>query len=265
MNQSDQPGQPGQPEQPADSNAPSPAPLSQDGQSPSPQKPQSSQIELEQAADASDASSEPAAGSTFDLQDVPDTTAPPRYKPPKVVIAPVDDEPEPPKWPDVLAIVCMGLGGVGLFLHLLEIVGFGLAIFGLWEQLGRPEKDQQSYFYLIPALILAITAFLFAGLLFYGGLSLYKRWPWCTNLLKLWAMVKILLVILLSMLGWAVLIMPVYHMFAGDKPKTDWGHYKTAFQLLWSFVWLIWELLLPAFILFWFAKKSTQEVVRSWE
>lgn len=204
--------------------------------------------------------------STFEVQESAPSTLPPRFKPSSVIIGPaIEDEPSGPKWPDLLAIACMALGAVGMFIHLLEIAGYGMAIFGVWEKLGSPEKDQQSWFYLLPSMLVAIAAFFFAGLLCYGGLALYKRWHWCTRWLNTWAIIKIPLVLIASIIGWAVLIMPAYHMFAGHEPETDWGHYATAFRLVWSFIWLAWELLLPVFILVWFRRKNVKALVQSWE
>lgn len=211
-------------------------------------------------------SSVPADGQTFELHETPPVKRPPRVGPPSVSIPDSkSDVPPPPKWPDLLAIICMMFGGAGLLIHLLEIAGHGMSIMGWWENVGRAEKDELSYFYLIPALLLAVAAFFFSGILLTGGLALYKRWPWCTRWLNTWALIKIPLVILLSLLGWAMLIMPAYHMFAGHDPETKWTHYHTAFMLAWSFIWLIWSLLLPVFIIVWFRKKKVRDLIKTWE
>lgn len=268
---------------PSDSNSPTPSPSDQDqpvsGKSPfeletpasTPVTPISAVSQSSNAAGISGMSAGAPADTasdkqTFELQDAPPSSLPPRSIPPGVILGSAhDEEPPEPKWPDALAGICMLFGALGMLIHLLEVAGSVMALLGLWEKFGSPAKDQQNWFYLIPALILATAAFVFSGILFYGGLSLFKRWSWCTRWLNTWAVIKIPLVILASLLGWAVLVMPAYHMFAGHEPETDWGNYTTAFRLLWSFIWLVWEMLLPVFILIWFRRKKIRAIVQSWE
>lgn len=209
---------------------------------------------------------EPAAEgkSTFELQDIPAPTRAPRVGPPKVIIGASDEEPVPPKWPDLLAIVCMIFGTAGMLVHFLKLVGLLMAVFGLWEKLNRPEKDEQSWYVLYPNILFALAGFIFAGMLLTGGLALYRRWPWFTGWLNTWAMIKIPWVLLVTFYTWAFLIMPVYHMVAGHEVKDSWGHYWTAGRVVWSFIWLAWQMALPAFILLWLRKKHVQDTIESW-
>jgi hypothetical protein len=183
-------------------------------------------------------------------------------------VAPPPPAPPPPAWPVVLGALAIILGGFGA---LGALLGAAAAVFqdtwlGLFQGM-IPEEAAAEMSAGIPHqalnLALQLATLALAILLALAGLRLVRRSRRGVRLVRLWAILKIPLVLIAAVIGAQVTMAQMQAMQStsagGPPPGFQQSMAITSFVLA-----LAWGCALPLFTLFWLSRSKVRAEIARW-
>ncbi|MEM7383394.1 MAG: hypothetical protein AAF514_00490 [Verrucomicrobiota bacterium] len=178
---------------------------------------------------------------------------------------------KPSAWPVALGIIAIVFGLFGAGASAIGVFGqqamVGLAASGMGEA-GEAYKEMAASWF-PKLLIVAAFTILVAFLLLVGGIVLLRRKPSGVKLLKVWAVLKILLICVSipinylqqkEMMGLMSQVSPDSSPAANISVNTG-AEVGVIVGLIFG---IIWGLILPIFFLIWFSLKKIKEEVATW-
>jgi hypothetical protein len=177
--------------------------------------------------------------------------------------------PAPPKasgWAGVIGTIAIVLGVLGMLGGLWGLASPALT--RAWvanlppEQLAAMDLSLRWSAWTETYGLLATTL---AVLLLAGGVGLARRRPWSIKTLTTWALLKILLSVVSTILGWTIQ-QEMWEAMQTGNPALASGvrGWATGFALFVLLVGLVWACALPVFVLIWFARATIRAQVAEW-
>jgi len=168
-------------------------------------------------------------------------------------------------WPTIIGIIAIVFGAGGMLGALLGsasmIFGELLTMPGIFGQPAMPEGGWRLLF----AALLAVSFFV-ALMLLFGGIYLNYRLKRGARLCKVWAVTKVILVVISTVLGFVNAPATMREAMAaqpgGSPPFGDAFIY--AMMGVGICFGLVWGWALPVFMLIWFSRKKIKAEVAEW-
>lgn len=166
------------------------------------------------------------------------------------------------KWPKNLGIIAIVLGACGSLAGMCAVGSIALSSkflsMAAGQQSGRGGPSTEHMMAVIekfkgPMIAQAIVASLVALILLYAGILLIKRRPNAVSVVKLWAVIKTLISIFGTVVG---------YYYGLELSKTEGS--STIFHMVTTVLGFVWAMALPIFMFIWFARSSVREEVASW-
>ncbi len=190
----------------------------------------------------------------------------PRFAPP---LAPTANPApaEPASWPKVLGVICIVFGGLGM---LGGVWGIMSPLFNEWLAALMPPEQQATMEAAAKVNPHPVATSLFmlaiAALLLAGGIGLVRRRGGAIGLLKAWAVIKILWVIVGTFLGLHASpeLMEGVQKQMGSSPAPGMEAIMWASVVFGIVAGILWVCALPVFVLIWFGRRKIRNEVASW-
>ena len=186
----------------------------------------------------------------------PQPLAPPTH--PGAIAAPV----RPSNWPTVIGIIAIVLGAGGILVGLWGAAAPLLMRWFSWAMIQGQAESLQAWLPWTVSSSLAAAAV--AILLLVGGLKLVKRNPAAPRLLRLWAILKLLVAVFMTIVG----ILVQNDQFEAIQGSTGAMPLGPGFFDLMAGIGVVlsvvWYGALPVFMLIWFARKKSKAEVAGW-
>lgn len=170
-------------------------------------------------------------------------------------------------WIKVLGIIVIVIAILGLLFNSIGLITciFMGTFFNNSPVSGEIEKvEVVTQHWLAWTLSQIIMNLLLAVLLLIAGCALLNKKTWCVGLFRIWLILKMLLVII----GFFAGILMQRAIFAAMQEMNDSpgsgpgpGSEVPYFGYISNFIYLIWGLLLPAFLLFWFSRRKIRQEI----
>ncbi len=170
-------------------------------------------------------------------------------------------------WPGVVGVICIVFGGLGI---LGGVWGIIAPLFNEWLASLMPPEQQATmeaaakvnpYPVATSLFMLAIAALLLAG-----GIGLVRRRGGAIGLLRAWAAIKIVWVIVGTFVGLHMThaLMEEMQNQMGSGPAPGMEAIMTASLVFGVVVGILWGCALPVFVLIWFSRRKIRNEVASW-
>lgn len=188
---------------------------------------------------------------------------------PPTVPGPLGSVPQGPGWPMAVGVVCI-LFGAGAALSAAWAIAMSYLSFQMLE--GTPGGAAAGAMMLrwrTWTLVGSALAMALGGVLIAAGAGIIGRRPWASGLALIWAVLKMILVVVSGILGIfmqqenlaAYTAAGAATMPAGMGPQAS---LMTAMAVGVAVVGLLWGLALPVFILVWFLRPKIKAEVAAW-
>ncbi|MCH8969802.1 MAG: hypothetical protein IIA66_11880 [Planctomycetes bacterium] len=168
----------------------------------------------------------------------------------------------PANWPTAIGIIAIVFGTLGTLGGLLGALSpVTIAIFSEFMLPGQEEGLQQTMAW---SVAYGIGGMIIAILLLIGGIRLRSRRRQAVVLIRTWAIVKILLSVGGTVIGYqSVQLQMEAIQNDPSSPIMNTGIMGT-FGMVGMVVGLLWAFVLPVFMLAWFARKKIKSETESW-
>lgn len=204
------------------------------------------------------------------------TTTGPQMPPPTPMTPPTAAGASPPRkstWPMVLGIIAIILGSLATLRGCMSIGSsamFGLFASAMPEEQAEMMEATKGFAPLImisSGLIMAI-----AIILLIGGIGLTKRSPWSPKTCKIWAGLKMLLVVyssIVTFLSTQAQMEAMQRMLEEDPnaPAAMSGFFGTLMAIIGPVIFvfaIVWGWALPIFMLIWFSRRKIKAEIAQW-
>jgi len=174
----------------------------------------------------------------------------------------------PPRssWPKVIGIISIIFGSFGLLCYGCNSA---VTIAQPWLA-GMVPADQQPVtiqgMQLVFSIFVACGSFLLSLLLLIGGFALTMRKYWSVGALKWWAILRILLAFISTIIGFAYLeetIQQLNDQFAQQSMSMPMT-FTNSLMIMSIILGLLMALIWPVFLLIWSARSSVRREIESW-
>ncbi len=204
------------------------------------------------------------------------TTAGPQIPPPTPITPPTDAGAIPPKassWPMVIGVIAIIFGSLAT---LQGCMGLGWsALAGIFTSMMPQEQAGMMAATKALAPLMLISAGItmpIAIVLLIGGIGLTKRSPWSPKTCRIWAGLKMLLVVYSSIIGYLVqqAQMEAMQRMLEEDPNTAGampgflGTFMAILGPLTLVLGIAWGWALPIFMLIWFSRRKIKAEIAQW-
>ncbi len=174
---------------------------------------------------------------------------------------------EPSAWPKVIGIIAIVLGAAGFLGGLYGALSplFLEAMLKVMPP-GQEAILEVARDFAVWTVASSLVGVVVAVVLLVAGIGLVRRRQWSVGTVRAWAVIKVLLVIATSVLGYMVAQAQFAAMSqaqAGAAPMpADFGRLLSMFAVV---IGLVWGWALPVFVLIWFARSKVKAETASWD
>lgn len=188
-----------------------------------------------------------------------------RERPPAVpptlryaVAAPV----RPPAWPLAIGIICIVLGAGGVFVNLFGLLSYTVLSAKMGALQPAPHVLEEMK---VSGVLTSLLNVLVAVLLLVAGIGMAQRRRWSVALARVWAVVRILAVVV----GMAFAMVLQTRQFAAMPAQVagpfNMPKFSNAVIVLGMVFGLLWGWALPVFVLIWLNRGTIRQQTEGWK
>ena len=179
---------------------------------------------------------------------------------------PIAIPPRSSSWPMVIGVIAIVIGVLGQIGGIWGMV----AVFFMDSMMSMVPASQRAEIVdsmkgtELLSVVCGILGIVLAVLLLVSGIGLTKRRPWSPKMCKVWAVLKMLLVVFTTVSG----VMVQRSSFEAMSQQSNAPGFQQGMfigMLIGTCFGLLWGWALPVFMLIWFSRSKIKEEVADWE